>query len=239
MDNLSPTEAATLALSSKAILNTIGRQVLRIEDPEDRIGLLKHLEMFYPKHVLCYRCGKFHLCRRRALKLDNETPCDKENGYFTIFPIGIFDHKHTIPFTMFQGVMNRHRYGRKHGLNKSLLRRCDYYRYYPLRKSLRAEIVDDRLILEWNIATYHETRCCFHIDSSTLKSRYYKEDRPKVRMNNITISCALCPTQICFNIRYERRHGKAFFRATVRYNLGDCRSSYELEWRRFTDRSAD
>ena len=66
VDRISPAEAAALALSSKAILDTVKHQILRIEKTEDRVKLLKHLEVFFLTHILCYQCGKFHRRRKEV-----------------------------------------------------------------------------------------------------------------------------------------------------------------------------
>ncbi|KAK2760897.1 hypothetical protein FQN54_002138 [Arachnomyces sp. PD_36] len=233
VDNIPPPEAAALALSSKAILNTVGRQVLIIESVEDRVEFLKHLEIFYPKHVLCYQCGKFHQCQRNAVM--HVTPCDAKNGWF------ISDADHSIradrvPFTIFQGIMNRHRYGGKHGIPRVPLLHPLFSRstrwYKPYR--LWAKIVDNELILKRDLFTPFGREPYFYCPHLKLDDieRYY-EYRSWSSTEPVLVQCIFCGTEI--RLDFFTSNGEPWrSRVRVWYNLGHCRSPFDDKWQALT-----
>lgn len=154
VDRIPPADAAALALSSKAILSTVGFGVLRIEGIEDRVKLLKHLEVFYPKHLLCYQCGKLHHRRKKIHRYIEDTECDRKNGRFSFNSLVL-----NLPFTRVQEIMNRHRYGKRHGISVKTLNRLRPWIIGPLDFMLektRAKIVDGQLFIRMDFRFFSE-----------------------------------------------------------------------------------
>ena len=241
VDRIPAADAAALALSSKAILSAIGHEILRIEGTEDRVKLLRHLEIFFPGHLLCYQCGKFHRRQNKFHVYEEDTECDRKNGRFwgKAFVLDL-------PFTKAQEIMNRHRYGRKHGISEKNLDRC-LYRYFvsPFdRRSekTRAKIVDDQLLIETEILFFNEheqrpvlcqgCRFCPHLASWDFQFDETSYD------NTTFIRCVECPTEIRLDVIFWSPFYIATFRTTVWCNLGPCRSPFEIEWRALTDSSS-
>ena len=228
-NQLSSSDAAAFALSSKAILNVVGHQVLRIRNLEDRVELLKHLEIFFPKHVLCYQCGKFHCRRRRGYRTGN-TKCDRQNGrlFHGISALNL-------SFTRVQEVMNRHRYGKQHGVS---VRSLNKSRSLSIGTSdhksewVRAKIFRNQLFIKVTISVWCEDRdrdfnreCqyCPHQASWNLELRQHDYIHHKV------MRCLECFTEVRFD-----KFGNSRPFTTMWYNLGYCRSPFEDEWRSLT-----
>lgn len=238
VDRIPPTEAASLALSSKAILNTVGRRVLRIEKTEDRVELLKHLEIFFPGHLLCYQCGKFHVRRKKfRIYYDEETSCDRKNGRYSYCSY-VLDS----PFTRFQEIMNRHRYGEEHGASVKSLNRVKFWNVGPFDQKFeltKAKIIDDQLFIRTDIRLLSNKKGRWE-----LKKLYYCQFCPhhgswEFRVGEshhramTFIRCLECSTEICFDIVLNPfSYGR--FRTIVWCNLGLCRSPFENEWRALT-----
>lgn len=227
---LSPADAAALVLTNKAVLNAVGHQILRFEGLEDRVEFLKRLEILFPKHLLCYQCGRFHRRRRRGHRTKS-TSCDRRNG---LLFHGISSLN--LPFTRVQEVMNRHRYGKQHGVSvKSLNER----RTLSLGTSdfktevTRAKIIGDQLFIKVAIFVRCEDRdrdfnrdCqyCPHQTSWNLELREHDYLLHKA------MRCLECSTEVRFD---KFGNGRPF--TTIWYNLGECRSPFEDEWRSLTE----
>jgi hypothetical protein len=236
INRIPSTEAAALALSSKTILSAVGSEILRIEGIEDRVELLKHLEVFYPNHLLCYQCGKFHLRRTSEIhEYEGDTECDKKNGRFS-FSSHVLD----IPFTTVQEVMNRHRYGKRHGISMKCLNRYQVWRDNPFdhrAEKTEAKIVDGQLFIRTKIRFLSKHRgrdfkqsCqyCPHQTTSSFKPSEFDYNKTTF------IRCLECFTEI----RWDRTSCNPIFfgttRTTVWCNLGHCRSPFETKWRALT-----
>ncbi|KAK2763065.1 hypothetical protein FQN54_009698 [Arachnomyces sp. PD_36] len=243
MDNIPPTEAAALSLTSKTMLSVAGPGILRIEESKDRAELLKHFEIHYPNHLLCYHCGKFFL-RESSDTHDpeEETECDKKNGEFSLSP-----HDPIIPFTTVQEMMNRHRYGRRYG-SESVRSLNSYDVYYEEDKPFdyaseltQARIVDGQLIIRKMIHFVSRRKgrdfkqsCqyCPHLTTSSFKVSEF--DYSKTTF----IRCLKCFTEIRWdrtrNFLYDLVGFCGRTRTTIWCNLGDCRSPFEANWQALT-----
>ena len=258
VDKLSPADVAALALTSKTILNALGRQALKIDNNDDRRELLRRLERRYPNHLLCHQCGVFHL---RPPRLRNpvllysrrcyEIPaCDLLSGCFTNFSTAL-----CISFSLVQEVMNRHRYGRKHGLGLRVMRFNEPL--YPEHFQTRAKIFRGQLYLiiqenmhtlrtEYNlkkIVTHTHIHYCRHFSSNTIRPfpEYIEHSlaQQKGHKQTVYFQCLECSTFV--QLQY-RRHSmfspSSCIKTTAWYRLGPCTDPFDPQWRVLTvDRS--
>ena len=236
MNNIPPTEAAALSLTSKTMLSVAGLGILRIEEAEDRAELLKHFEIHYPNHFLCYHCGKFFLRQSSDTHgREGNTECDKKNGQFSFSP-----HDPDIPFTTAQEMMNRHRYGKRYGIvSVKSLNKYDTYSekdesFDHAAELTQAKIVDGQLIIRKKIHFVSRRKgrdfkqsCqyCPHLTTSSFKLSEF--DYSKTTF----IRCLECFTEI----RWDRTSfcNPILFgttRTTIWCNLGPCRSPFEANW---------
>lgn len=242
LNTIPPTEAAALALSSKTILSVVGPEILRIEDNNDRAELLKHLEVFYPEYLLCYQCGKFHIRRTSEIRKyeGEDTECDKKNGRFS-FSSKVLD----IQFTTVQEIMNRHRYGKRHGIHINCLRRWRTWRDNPLDhrvEIIKAKIIDDQLFIRISIRFFstgrgrdfkHNCQYCPHLSTSNFKAVEFDYSKKTF------IRCLECFTEIRWDtFSYGKFLGESDYfgttRTTLWCNLGQCRTPFDVKWQALT-----
>jgi hypothetical protein len=98
---LPPASAAAFALTSRPILNTVGRGFLNLKR-KDRLKLLTLLQPDMPNHVLCYQCAVFHC------KCSSYQQCHREAA------LPATDGAYWLPFSWALQLMNRHYYGQNH-----------------------------------------------------------------------------------------------------------------------------
>ncbi|KAL1953817.1 hypothetical protein VTO42DRAFT_2144 [Malbranchea cinnamomea] len=163
IDFLPPADIASLALTGKCIHtalggNTVFKSVLKTV--EDRVSFLRRIEQHFPNHLLCHQCGFFHSREAVDTLAFKETECYAKNGKFEF---GWYD----LPFTKFQEVMNRHRFGENAGPPMETLSRpgaavqsCCASRHIRYVKT-EPKIIGSELILTvwvWGTFDRHLTR---------------------------------------------------------------------------------
>jgi hypothetical protein len=110
VDHLPPATAAAFALTSKTILDAVGRESLKLEG-EELLALLELLQPDLPNHLLCYHCPVFHT--KSSISRNEHLGCLQRNGYVAMTTAQLL-------FSEAQQAMNNHLYGPRHpvGPNK-------------------------------------------------------------------------------------------------------------------------
>ncbi|KAL3479126.1 hypothetical protein BJX99DRAFT_245151 [Aspergillus californicus] len=120
-DFLSPADAARLAYTNRTLYNRLGpfpwRRLNKPEHTDDRADFLVSQDKYYPHHLLCFPCGRFH----RRIQEGNETiqptavlnplfNCPNARNNFRPPPRHRITHARTIPFSFVQLALRPPRY---------------------------------------------------------------------------------------------------------------------------------
>lgn len=130
---LSPVDAASLAISTRILLDKLGREPLHsLNEPENKnnkLAFLHRLDAQHPLYVLCFPCAKFH--RRtnpgnEVLKADFVAnplfQCPNVRNSF--LPRLRLVHGRELPYSFIQLALRSHRHTPLHGIpHESLSRR--------------------------------------------------------------------------------------------------------------------
>ena len=255
VDKLAPADVAALALSSKAMLNTLGHQALKIDNKDDRRDLLRRFEHRYPDHLLCHQCGVFHLRRRRPrdpvllyARWHHGIPaCDRQSGCFVNFSTAL-----SISFSLVQEVMNRHRYGREHGLDLRVMRfdeprhpeyfqtRAKIFRgqlYLIIQERMQTLRTDDDVE---SIVRRTEIRYCRHFSSRTIwpfpEHILHSLAQQGGLKQTVYLQCLECSTLVQLQLRRRSILSPSnCITTTAWYRLGPCTNPFDPQWRALTE----
>lgn len=250
VDQLPPPDTAALSLTSKTLLNIVGHQTLRLENIYDRRELLRRFEAHYPQHLLCHQCGIFHRRPRRTRKAmlthhrsNNETVyCDRKNGTFRNF-----HHSLQIPFSLVQEVMNRHRYGRKHGLRPNVLNFLEPFLqtepFETTAKIIQGELslsVDERACVSSSAFNFETTvkskyrKYCPHFSTSNIDqfpARPMEKSTEQQSSQRLFFRCLECKTVVYLEyVTSSPAMRMSHLRTTAWYNLGRCSDPFDPQW---------
>lgn len=124
-DNLSLGDAASLAFSSKTLLNRIGRDpwhALNLEENHrEKIEFLVYMDRYLPSHLLCFPCAIYHVRlipgeeRLKATHIINHL-FECPNFLTQVAPRTRLTVGHTLPFSFVQLVMRANLYSPSHGI---------------------------------------------------------------------------------------------------------------------------
>ncbi|PGH23491.1 hypothetical protein AJ80_02445 [Polytolypa hystricis UAMH7299] len=244
LTTIPPADAAALALSCKflwALLGGSRRFKPLLKEDKDRVSLLRRLEVYYPKHILCYRCVKFHprqkplFWRPRSWR-PKLRQCNRVIGD---------DKLLCIPFEKAKEVMNHHRYGEKYGHPANILDfNVSNSPYSGTR--VTAKIVSGQLIIMYDTPSWlphddmkrvaHEHFGC----SSQKDGRSccnYPDDYMQTEKNIMMWGrCTCCASE--YRLTINAMHSKEFgeFGMTRWRNLGACDDPFSDEWRCAVDK---
>ncbi|KAJ9232054.1 hypothetical protein DTO207G8_8364 [Paecilomyces variotii] len=131
---LNPREAASLALASRTLYMRLGCtpfQALNLEENyQYKIEFLVSLDRYFPHHLLCFPCAKFH--RRTQEGRERLRPADVLNPLFNCpnarnplrpQPRHRITHNYVLYYSFVQLVMRAHRLGPRYGLSPDSLGR--------------------------------------------------------------------------------------------------------------------
>ena len=129
---VSPSDAASLALSSKTLLDRLGNQSWkRLEDSghkRDKIEFLIRLDKDLPAYLLCFPCAQFHLrtqCGQERFKINYVTNplFDCPMAQHSRLPRTRLTHGREFPFAFVQLAARAKRFGSSHGITADSLGR--------------------------------------------------------------------------------------------------------------------
>ncbi|CAD6443157.1 aab81d49-6d71-42a3-b264-12a14fc165dc [Sclerotinia trifoliorum] len=122
---LSPSDAASLAFSTKTLLNRIGKDPWHaLNLPENhrcKIEFLVHMDRDLPNHLLCFPCAIYHVRiipgeeRLKATHIINHL-FECPNALTQVAPKTRLTVGHTLPFSFVQLVLRSNRYSPNHGI---------------------------------------------------------------------------------------------------------------------------
>jgi len=219
------------------------------------------------RQYFCHNCTKLYRWHTPwdsflSTRIEVELPCEKpfERNYL-LLPYACY-----IPYHHARLVMNRHFYGRTHGLPLHKLE--DRVRMHSPStrvtdsESLHARIVDDKLLV-LSIKTMSHPRgdskilrgcidslgnpVCKHLtleggapDDVPVQLPELAKDKTTpgrfAPCNQSFGSCPFCLTDYCIDISWNGRKQGYIIRASVYRQLGDCRSPFDWSWRSMTTR---
>lgn len=240
-----PPSAALFGLSNKSILTAIGSKVFKLEKPH-RLCCLEALESQLPNHLICHICVSFHPRRRRrsTVLVYREPTCFRESG---VFQYGI--REFSLLFSDVQQIMNRHRFGEKHGISVKDIayRRTSNCTRFPMliTETAEARISGGELLLRTDsrsqfhcydrqlkmAAIYASHEFCPHASDTEMDLyTFTKSEKPFIR-------CSLCKTETRIRIRkFDTSYNE--LQITSWYTLGSCRDPFDPDdpqWRAVTE----
>ncbi|KAM5469327.1 hypothetical protein MferCBS49748_002998 [Microsporum ferrugineum] len=241
---LPPLDAAAFVLSCKFMWQTgKGRSVLQqlYNLHKGRIEILERLEVDFPKHVLCYRCEKFH--RRSKIPPPKLEPygCDTESEiHFLGSPStesGIQPH---LTYRQAKEIMNHYRFGPTHGRPATKVTHYHTFADRGYEGSVHVKIAwnFDVKLIDGNLVLKQDMWATYQVNNST--SRYKAVDICEqgnnhllhgISANNIGIplhQCYRCPhssSERELQVTYiKHKPGYALLRSTLWENLGTCQN---------------
>lgn len=241
-DFLKPAHLASLALSSKTLLNTLGTRCIELEDGHKQ-AFLKILEAQQPNRLLCRVCWKFHPRHhhKSGLPRCRDRSCDIVWGKFNFGIDG-----YSLLFSDIQQIMNRRRFGPKFGISVDDIgfRRSNELCRFPLPHTeiARATIWGGKLYLRvdtWTrfkasdqimkmAAIYARHNFCGNISQSKLN--YYSF----IAMLTPFVRCPTCMAE--FRIRVTRTNDlEDTLHKTAWYRLGFRWDHYGIQWRQINN----
>lgn len=119
---LNPCESASLALASKTLSRRLGRGPwMVLNEPENyqhKIDFLVSLDKYFPHHLLCFPCAKYHVRTQEgqeklqsAKVLNPLFDCPNARNVLLPAPRHRITPTYNLPFTFVQLVMRAHRFG--------------------------------------------------------------------------------------------------------------------------------
>lgn len=155
-DNLSPSDAASLSLASKTLHAKLGTNHLQALDSHEnrhhKHAFLNHLDRHYPRHLLCFPCGKFHLRSqpgKEKLMADyvNNPLYDCPNTRDKVLPRLRLTHGRELPYSYVQLAVRRESLGEAHGIDSDTLSRRWRCKDSEWTHHTRYIVHDDRLLM--------------------------------------------------------------------------------------------
>ncbi|KAL4921759.1 hypothetical protein BDW62DRAFT_174425 [Aspergillus aurantiobrunneus] len=121
VEYLSPADAACLAFSSRTLYNRLGpypwRRLNQPEHTDDRADFLVSQDKYYPHHLLCFPCGRFHRRTQEghetlqpAAVLNPLFNCPNARNNLRPPPRHRITHGRNIPFTFVQLALRPKRF---------------------------------------------------------------------------------------------------------------------------------
>ncbi|DAA76077.1 TPA_exp: Uncharacterized protein A8136_1114 [Trichophyton benhamiae CBS 112371] len=239
-------DAAAFALTCRAAYKAIsGRRVLQRLNKEPalyRARFLERLELDFPKHVLCYECGKFHTwLEENVLGL---SPCDL-NGiqldYTTGFPRLFYRHA--------KEIANHYRLGPRYGRNELyLVPQAPYFRRDTERNIAHAVYISPKAVnnagnfeLILRRTSYVEYKYTSRksreeaIYATRCRSHHlwpgFNEKKLAREMLPLCYRCEMCGAERQFTITYlASKPGYAVIRSTMWESVGHCENSGYGRW---------
>ena len=247
---LQPADLASLALACKDLYAIAGEgSILKFKDVPDQSDFLRRIEGHFPRHQLCYQCGKFHARRNVRNPLFMKSSCYKQAKPFKYLSDNWLLGK--VSFFQVQAAMNRHWYGGG-DLAKSLRRlrhECEFTEHDPklqVKSHTEASIVENALILSISIrasVTGSASPVNQLMDSLGSFCGHHMGVRTygPCRLNQkYCFTCSFCSSKLWIRFT-EKASGANVTEAhgRVRYNLGDGRSPTNAQWLRLLGTSKD
>ncbi|EEQ31943.1 uncharacterized protein MCYG_04762 [Microsporum canis CBS 113480] len=243
---LPPADAAAFVLSCRAIWQAAGGQnfLTRLsKSDESCLDFFERIEADYPKHVLCYRCKKFHShCRSPSgLKPD---ACDTESSVHFLGPPKDYRTWH-LTYRQAKEVMNHYRFGPTHGRcapkaihYHTFAQEINQYQHYVKGVwNFDMKFIGNNLILREDI--WIKYKLDGHLSTSDAVSmcegwnKHLSLGRA-MGTNDELHSCYRCPysssereIQVSY-LRYKPGYG--LLRSTLWENLGACQNSDTDLW---------
>lgn len=133
-DYLNPTEAASLAFATITLYRRLGPRPWKIlnlpENREYRADFLSYLDRFFPHHLLCFPCAKYHIRtqegKERLQPADVVNPlfeCPNMYNFALPQPRHRITHARNMPFSFVQLVLRARRFSPEYGIPVESLNR--------------------------------------------------------------------------------------------------------------------
>lgn len=151
---LDPGSAASLAMTSKSLYRKIGFETMwQINQPHNRHhknDFLNHLDLVFPRHLLCFHCTKYHLRLKpgkEMLKIDHVANpifiCPRVRS--SVLPRMRLAHGRELPYAFVQLALRGHHHSLNHGITPASLDRHWKCKESTWSHRSRFMIVDGRL----------------------------------------------------------------------------------------------
>lgn len=257
LDDLS---AVSLALTCRTLCVLCFPKDLHLHNKE-KAELLLWLERKVANVYFCEHCTKLHCWNKRWAKpfeqwWGTSLPCEQRSDHRLLNVSGVC----WISYHYARLVMNRHFYGLDHGLPLHKIESScrDGFREYKNsgRESLKARIIDDRLLLltTWTMTGRDARLLRAYIDSLGIRlcrhmaihaNNHIPKQLPELDIQRAIPgyfapcsaslgSCPVCLTDYDIDIHWNQKK-KRFFILTYCYrDLGQCRSPSDWSWRSMT-----
>jgi hypothetical protein len=252
-DHLDTTSRVLFALTCKKLHSLCFPSKLNLTHKEKQ-ALLLLMEKDTPRHYFCHCCTLLHPWR-----LERSGPSGWISLDHMLCNPADYRSMHTeMEYTHARLIMNRHFYGKKHGLSPKIFHYGQSLFCNPTVYGLTGNytstwrIIDDKLmnmrVLNINgsysgirhYLEYPSRKPCGHL---LLEQEYCKGTRvqlPELREGLTTRrtfdpcyqsrgSCSVCLTDYCIDI-IPGRKGNYNIRLLIYNQLGECRSPYDWEW---------
>ena len=252
--------AATLAYCSRKLYYILGsKHWVALQDKTnvaEKIEFLGNLEKDMQQHILCHFCSKLHYV------LDNMGP---RNGYEEhprlrgcLEECSLHMYKnygYILYYKHLRSAMNRHLYGREHGIAlEELYKYWSYsWKKSALQVTLSPRIIADEMLLHLNFRIYlslstiseyilqfreQDLEICPHLDVNfsankllldtlACKTRHF-DDRDCTSCNGLK-QCRSCPTEFRLSVDDFGDLGHVIV-LNVWKNLGSCRTPFDPTW---------
>ena len=133
-DHLTPADTANLAISSKTLWNLLGQAPwAMLEEPQNheyKVKFLVKMDRFFPDHLLCFPCAKYHLRTKKGQETLKATRilnplfnCPHATNTAYTPSKARLTTGHHLPFSFIQLVMRAHRFGPQYGISADTLSR--------------------------------------------------------------------------------------------------------------------
>ncbi|EFQ99080.1 hypothetical protein MGYG_08960 [Nannizzia gypsea CBS 118893] len=250
ISSLPPADAAAFVLASKFFWQVAGGQTFlnrMLSDTASRLDFLERIEACFPKHVLCYRCQKFHV-RCKEYPLLKPGQCDAESAIHFFGPKTMEGMKHTpcLLYREAKDVMNHYRFGPRHGKCAATVTHTRTFFLeissspFPTHGVWNFDIkyISNNLILKEDIwIMYHLARPA---DGKSLLDGWKNHLLPTISLDGEEVyyryRCPVSSSEREFRVsRLRHRPGHKLIRSTIWENLGPCKNSYGSLWEHGTE----